>query len=111
MSLLKSQPPRLSSLKVDRLKLGLRLFYEEDIKAPLALVRSEIVGVYVGPGWRSINWYERLGRVIAGTGLVLVWLLICIGAVLLFFATVMMFFKLVRCLFNPACQIAIQPRE
>jgi hypothetical protein len=54
-----------------------RTIYEHDIRPLLVFVHkasSEVRSVYVGPPGRAINGYERLGRIVAGTLLVLFWL-------------------------------------
>jgi hypothetical protein len=47
--------------------LGLRQFYRQDVHPWVAEHWSDIRKIYVGPGWKAINGYERFGRVICGT--------------------------------------------
>lgn len=54
--------------------LGFRIFYEHDVKPVVSNMYREVRGTYVGPGWRHINGYERLGRVVAGTLLLGLWI-------------------------------------
>jgi hypothetical protein len=66
------------------MNIGWRVFYEQDIRGNLRRIHEsylQVRSVYIGPPGRSINRYERLGRFIVGTLLVIVWL--WVGAVCL----------------------------
>jgi hypothetical protein len=92
-------------------KLGLRIFYETDVKPWLASRHEEIRRAYVGPGWRHINNYERLGRSVWGTVLILLWIALCSACLLFFVGIVMTVVELITCVFKPGCTISFHPPE
>jgi hypothetical protein len=93
------------------MKLGLRIFYESDVRPWLASRRDEIHDAYVGPGWHRINGYERLGRSLWGTVLLLVWIILSIACLLFFAGAVVTVAELIACLFKPTCTISLRPPE
>ena len=93
------------------MNLGLRIFYESDVRPWLASRRNEIHGAYVGAGWRHINGYERLGRLVWGTAIILLWIVFCAAAVLLFSAIVVTVVEAVTCIFKPGCTVLFRPPQ
>jgi hypothetical protein len=73
-----------------------RIFYEQDIRRPLSAVYAEVRSVYVAPTDRAINGYERLGRIIAGTLLVLAWLGLCSFVVGAFVGLIVLAFEWIK---------------
>ena len=69
-----------------------KIFYERDVRPGLAKARSEVSEILAGPGWKRINGYEKLGRVMCAASfaaaLAAVWLLVagfCVALVLVVF--------------------------
>jgi hypothetical protein len=93
------------------MNLGFRIFYESDVRPWLASRRNEIHDAYVGPGWRHINGYERLGRLVWGTALILLWIVLCAATGLFFLAIVVTVVEAVACLFKPGCTVSFRPPQ
>jgi len=93
------------------MNLGLRVFYESDVRPWLVSRRNEIHDAYVGPGWRHINGYERLGRFAWGTALIFLWTMFCAAAVLLFLAIVVTIVEVIACFFRPGCTVSFHPPQ
>lgn len=91
------------------MNLGFRLFYRADVKPWIKSRQEEIHRAYVGPGWTLINGYEKLGRIIGGTALVLSWIVLCVATAVLFLVIVVNVVEGLACLFNPGCTVSFRP--
>jgi hypothetical protein len=70
-----------------------RQFYREDARPWIMARLLELHDIYVGENWQAINGYERIGRAICGTLLLVVWI---IGTLIVVFGTVRLWTELMR---------------
>ena len=90
------------------MNLGFRALYDQDIKPWFSVLYRDVHRVYVGPGWRSMNGYERLGRFLCGIALAVFSIALTIFVALFVVSIWKNIVDAVVCLFKSGCTVSLR---